>query len=95
MKRVELSDGTKLPANYVVLATGSSYASPIKAIHDRVSSVEGRRNDISAAHKVLEAAPTILVIGGGTVGVELAAEIVGDWGRTKAITLITPNSQLL
>lgn len=95
VKSVELSDGTKLPANYVVLATGSSYASPIKAIHDRVSSVEGRRNDISAAHKVLEAAPTILVIGGGTVGVELAAEIVGVWGRTKAVTLITPNSQLL
>jgi NADH dehydrogenase FAD-containing subunit len=92
---VELSDGTRLPAEYVVLATGSSYASPIKAAHDRASCAEERRDDIAAAHGVLESAPSVLIIGGGTVGVELAAEIVGVWGRAKAVTLVTPNDGLL
>jgi NADH dehydrogenase FAD-containing subunit len=92
---VELSDGTRLPADYVVLATGSSYASPIKAVHDRASCAEERRDDISAAHRVLESAPSVLIIGGGTVGVELAAEIVGVWGRAKAVTLVTPRGGLL
>jgi apoptosis-inducing factor 2 len=95
VKSVDLSDGRKLSADYVVLATGSSYAFPIKAIHDRASTVEERRNDLLDAHKVLEAAPSVLIIGGGTVGVELAAEIVGVWGRAKAVTLITPHNRLL
>jgi len=95
VRSVELSDGTRLPADFVVLATGSSYASPIKAVHDKASCADERRKEILAAHRVLEAAPSVLVVGGGTVGVELAAEIVGVWGRTKAVTLVTPHGRLL
>lgn len=92
---VELSDGKRLPVDYVVLATGSSYSSPIKAVHDKASCAEERRDDISAAHRVLKSAPSVLIVGGGTVGVELTAEIVGVWGRAKAVTLITPHGRLL
>ena len=37
---VKLNDGSSLPADHVVIATGSSYPNPIKATHDVASSPE-------------------------------------------------------
>ena len=95
VKGVKLNDGSNLRADYVVLATGSSYVSPIKAASDKPCSVEDRKKIIMAAHKKLASAPSVLIVGGGTVGVELAAEIVGVWGKSKNVTIITPHSRLL
>ena len=95
VKSVELSDGSRVPADFVVLATGSTYVAPIKADHVKPSCAEQRREEITAAHRVLESAPSVLIVGGGTVGVELAAEIVGVWGRTKAVTLVASQGRLL
>jgi NADPH-dependent 2,4-dienoyl-CoA reductase/sulfur reductase-like enzyme len=49
---VELSDGARLPCDYLLLATGSSYAAPIKPDHARASNPEQRREEIAAAHEV-------------------------------------------
>lgn len=95
VKSVKLKDGSNLRADYVVLATGSSYVSPIKAASDKPCSVEDRKKNIMAAHNNLASAPSVLIVGGGTVGVELAAEIVGVWGKSKSVTIITPHSRLL
>ena len=53
-----------LRADYVVLATGSSYVSPIKAASDKPCSVEDRKKIIMAAHKKLASAPSVLIVGG-------------------------------
>ena len=92
---VKLNDGSSLPADHVVIATGSSYPNPIKAPHDVASSPEERRAQIEAAHVTLVSAKSVVIVGGGTVGVELAAEIAGKWGRHKEVTLITPHDRLL
>ena len=92
---VKLNDGSNLPADHVVIATGSSYPNPIKAPHDVASSPEERRAQIEAAHVTLVSAKSVVIVGGGTVGVELAAEIAGKWGRHKEVTLITPHDRLL
>jgi NADH dehydrogenase FAD-containing subunit len=41
-----------------------------------------------AAYQRVAKAASVVVVGGGTVGVELAAEVVGKFGKTKAVTLI-------
>jgi NADH dehydrogenase FAD-containing subunit len=92
---VELSDGSKLPADFVILATGSSYASPVKTSQLEASSVEKRREELARGNATLEAASSVLVVGGGTVGVELAAEIVGKYRAAKKVTLVTPADRLL
>ena len=92
---VKLNDGSSLPADYVVVATGSSYPDPIKASHDVASSPEERRAQIEIAHATLVSAASVVIVGGGTVGVELAAEVAGTWGRHKVVTLITPHDRLL
>ncbi|KAG1679928.1 hypothetical protein FOA52_006992 [Chlamydomonas sp. UWO 241] len=54
-----------------------------------------RTAELHAAADRLKAADSVAVVGGGTVGVELAAEIAGRFGGTKAVTLITSQSRLL
>lgn len=92
---VKLNDGSTLPADHVVLATGSTYTDPVKAAHDIASTPEGRREQIRAAHATLASAAGVVIVGGGTVGVELAAEIAGTWGRHKVVTIVTPGDRLL
>ena len=92
---VRLNDGSTLPADHVVLATGSTYTHPVKAAHDIASTPEVRREQIRAAHSTLASAAGVVIVGGGTVGVELAAEIAGTWGRHKVVTIVTPGDRLL
>ena len=47
-----------------------------------------RRLDYCAAHVELAAAHSVIVVGGGDVAVELAAEIVGKWGTRKLVWLV-------
>ncbi|KAH9129933.1 hypothetical protein LEN26_008055 [Aphanomyces euteiches] len=63
-----------VPFDYLVLATGSSYAPPIKVPNDQYTreTVEKAITD-TANH--IRAASSVLIIGGGPVGVEAATEI--------------------
>lgn len=125
---VELADGSTLPYDYLLLATGSSYSPPIKSVlpekaqaaanvgssgqscaerelqtaaerrstsNSSTGARLNRMQQLKCAAEVLKASNNIVVIGGGTVGVELAAEIVGKYGKDKAVTLITSKGRLL
>ena len=52
------------------------------------ANAKDRRLDYCAAHNELAAAHSVLVVGGGDVAVELAAEIVGKWGTRKLVRLV-------
>ena len=100
---VELASGEKLPFDFLVLATGSCYAPPIKpsshlsasAAPSSASEVHliGRRRALAAVAAHVLCADRIVIIGGGAVGVELAAEIAGHYGKKKRVTVLTPSSR--
>ncbi|KAL6752136.1 hypothetical protein V8C86DRAFT_2762958, partial [Haematococcus lacustris] len=99
---VQLANGQQLPYDYLVFATGSSYASPIKPHHtvDPTSPHQevnrtARLRALEAAAEQLRAAASVVVVGGGTVGVELAAEVAGHYGFGKKVTLICSDDRLL
>ncbi len=51
--------------------------------------------DAQAEHKRLLAAPSVLIIGGGIVGVELAGEVVTHMPPGKKVTLVTSRDRLI
>lgn len=77
--------------DYLVIATGSSYAFPGK-----VAEVESSKaiDLYSSLREKIGKSEQILIIGGGPVGVELAGEIASDF-PTKAVTLVHSQRTLL
>jgi len=71
-----LASGRRLPADYLVLATGSTYPFPAKT--DRTNSAEAiaRYRDM---YTNLARAETVMLVGAGAVGLELAGEIAEAW----------------
>jgi len=72
----------KIPFDYLIIASGSSYNAPIKE--------EGlipatRAKELAMYHDRLEKAEDVVIIGGGLVGVELAAEICTHYKNKKLI----------
>jgi apoptosis-inducing factor 2 len=71
-RRVTLASGEMLEADYLVLATGSSYPFPAKNEEPDVASARRR---VEEAHAALLAAERVLIVGAGPSGLELAGEI--------------------
>jgi NADH dehydrogenase FAD-containing subunit len=69
---VTLASGRRVEADYLVLATGSSYAYPAKPT---ANSTREALDDLRRTHKELAGAERVLILGAGPVGLELAAEI--------------------
>jgi NADH dehydrogenase FAD-containing subunit len=88
---VTLASGRRVEADYLVLATGSSYAYPAKPTAD--SAVEAM-DDFRRTHKELAGAERVLILGAGPVGVELAGEIKEVWPG-KRVTIVDPAERLL
>ena len=65
---------------------GSAYVEPVKSDPVKASSVAERIRQFQVAHDALKSCKDVVVVGGGFVGVELAAEIVGKWGNSKVTT---------
>jgi NADH dehydrogenase FAD-containing subunit len=65
----------KLPYDYLILATGATYTSPISPTREEMT-LQDRRLGWMVAHQRLTQARSVIILGGGAVGVELAAEIV-------------------
>ncbi|OQS05541.1 pyridine nucleotide-disulfide oxidoreductase [Thraustotheca clavata] len=90
----EISDTTTiLQFDYLILATGSSYAPPIKVgnnVYNR-STIEA---SIAETFDKVAAAQSILVIGGGSVGCEIAGEIATTY-LDKKVTLVDGNKELV
>ncbi|MGV9382940.1 NAD(P)/FAD-dependent oxidoreductase [Nonomuraea sp. NPDC003707] len=88
---VTLASGQRVEADYLVLATGSSYTYPAKPVAD---STEQVLDDLRATHKELAGAEHVLILGAGPVGLELAGEIKEVWAH-KHVTVVDPAGQLL
>jgi NADH dehydrogenase FAD-containing subunit len=71
-RRVTLASGETLEADYLVLATGSSYPFPAKNEEPDIASARRR---VEEAHEALLAANRVLIVGAGPSGLELAGEI--------------------
>jgi NADH dehydrogenase FAD-containing subunit len=88
---VTLASGGRVEADYLVLATGSSYAYPAKPRAD--SSAEAL-DDLRQTHKQVAGADRVMILGAGPVGLELAGEIAEVWPH-KHVTIVDPAGQLL
>jgi apoptosis-inducing factor 2 len=79
------------PYDYLVIASGSKYNSPIK---DKDLVITARAHDLRNYAEKLKRSKTVLIIGGGLVGVELAAEIICKFPE-KEVTLVHSKSELI
>jgi NADH dehydrogenase FAD-containing subunit len=83
-RRVVLASGDAIDADYIVLATGSTYPFPAKSgAHDAEDAIDNYR----AAYDELTHANRVLLVGAGAVGIELAGEIVSKW-PDKHVTIL-------
>ncbi|MGW0214445.1 NAD(P)/FAD-dependent oxidoreductase [Micromonospora chokoriensis] len=88
---VTLASGRRVAADYLVLATGSSYAYPARVDAD---SVEAALDDLRQTNKEVAAAERVLILGAGPVGLELAGEIKDAW-PDKHVTVVDPAERLV
>lgn len=89
-KGVTLSDGTRVEADQIVVATGSGNAMPFKP---QDADIAGLKADNQRIHEQLIAARSIGIVGAGAVGTELAGEIAFAM-PDKQVTLISSDDAL-
>ena len=89
--RVVTASGEEIRADYIVLATGSSYPFPAKT--DLVDT-EHAFAQVRATHRALAQADRVLLLGAGPVGIELAGEIRAVW-PDKSIVLVDGRDEIL
>ncbi|KAG1218554.1 hypothetical protein G6F35_008222 [Rhizopus arrhizus] len=86
-----------IPFDYLVICTGSRYKSKLKSFD---TSSLYRLSEIATEHKDLKKAKSVLIVGGGLVGCELASEIAthkfpAPYNFKKKITIVEANSTLV
>jgi NADH dehydrogenase FAD-containing subunit len=79
--------------DYLVLATGSTQGRPIKEVD--VSTMEERKSKLAVEQEAIKRAQSILVVGAGAVGVEVAGELAQLYSKTKKIGIISRGADLL
>lgn len=84
-QEVELESGITVKYDYLVLCAGSAYSSPIKP-KSAMASADERQKEWEVAAQAVTDASTIVIVGAGAVGVELAAEILTVY-RSKTLYL--------
>lgn len=94
LNQVKLSDGRILPFDYLVLATGSTYTTPIKPTISTTLLTE-RQTQWNQAAADLAAAQTVVIIGAGAVGVELAGEILTEYPNQKRVIMVDMATTIL
>ncbi len=87
---VTLEDGTKISADYIVIATGSTNSAFLKPAG---TSIDDFRTVVVNLHNKLASAQSIAIVGAGTVGTEMAGEIISAMPEKK-ITLISSDTTL-
>ncbi|KAH9216142.1 hypothetical protein DL95DRAFT_522845 [Leptodontidium sp. 2 PMI_412] len=88
---VSINNGEKITYNSLVVATGSYFASSVWQLNE---SEEKLKSEISALRKALAAAKTVLIAGGGSIGVETAGEIGAEFPKHDT-TILSGNRRLL
>lgn len=86
-----LVNGKKIFFDYLVIASGSAYSSPIK---DQNISIISKAHHIKDLHNKIENINHIAIAGGGAVAVELAAELSLFYPKKK-IEIFTSSKKLL
>lgn len=86
--KVILESKREIEYDYLVIATGSRYNSPFKE-SDIIISYRGRI--LSECYEKLCKAKKIMIVGGGIVGVELAAEIVKHYNGKELVIVHNKN----
>jgi len=81
----------KYPYDYLIIATGSRYNSPFK---EKNMIVTSRAAELQQYAQALKKAQKILIVGGGIVGTELAAEIITKY-PSKNVTLVHSQPELM
>jgi len=89
--RVVTASGEEIAADYVVLATGSSYPFPAKS---DLTDTQEADEQIRTTHRALSQADRVLLVGAGPVGIELAGEIRAVWPE-KSIVLLDERPEVL
>jgi NADH dehydrogenase FAD-containing subunit len=91
---VEGDDGLRrtVKADIAVLATGSRYAGGL--VRAMMGSIETRKAVLHQLFDSVAAARRILIVGGGPIGVEMAAEIVETWPG-KSVTIVESGPRIL
>ena len=75
--KVKSDTETRVPFDYLVIATGSRYPScEVVKPTTQEATLDSRIPGLQNVHRAIKAAHSILIIGGGPVGVELAAELL-------------------
>ncbi len=87
---VTLVSGQHISGDYVVLATGSTYAQPFKPVSDAMADF---RAASAATHAAIKEARSIAIVGAGAVGVELAGEIASAL-KGQDVTLVSSTPSL-
>ena len=80
-----------IPFDYLIVCSGSTYNTPIKAKNMVIATRASKLRDYS---QKLSSAQSVLIVGGGLVGVELAAEIA-DGYKDKKITIVHAKENLI
>lgn len=88
-----LGQDVTLAFDYLVIATGSSYSTPIKQPANAYSRA-ATEAQITEVREQIEKARRILVIGGGTVGCEVAGDIAAKF-PDKKVTILNASPKLL
>lgn len=88
---VTLGSGERLAADYIVLATGSTYPYPAKTVEIDSDAAKAM---LRATRATLERARGVLLLGAGPVGLEFAGEIKAAW-PDKAVTIVDPAQEIL
>jgi len=89
-----LTSGEVLSFDYAVVATGSSYTTFPIAKSEKALNLSARESEFTALHKKLALAKSVLIVGGGPVGVEFAGEVVSCF-PDKKVSLVHGGDCLL
>ena len=93
-QQATLANGHVITFKQAVIASGSRYPSLSMAKSNSQLDYAGRNQEMLNEHATLAAAKSVLVIGGGAVGVELAGEIASAFPHIK-LTLAHSGNALL
>ncbi len=86
-----IANRIKYPYDYLIISSGSKYTLPIK---EEGAILATRGEHLLDAHTKLFNAKNIVIVGGGLVGVELAAEIVTHY-KDKKVTIVHSGETLI
>ena len=93
-REAKLTNGEIIRFNRAVISSGSRYPTLSLAKSNSAFDYSERNQEVVDAHQILVSAKSVLLIGGGTVGVEFAGEIASAF-PDKEITLAHATDTLL